>query len=200
MLRPNLAQDAPPTALTVGGIDYPINVDYRVWIDVLRLMRNLITTPTTAEHAKHNIDTIIEIEEKVFGRRIEQPAGLILHEINQFAAGYPSAPIEAGDEATARTYSFEWDLNYIIIAIQTQFGINLTYERTEPFHWWLFLLYFHSLAGEHYILKLMEIRGYNGKDKDLKRQASRFALPREYSADDQAQLDAFNALFDEGSE
>ena len=195
MLRPNLAQDAPPVALTIGGIDYPINVDYRVWIDVLRLMRNLITTPTTSEHAKHNIDTIVEIETTVFNKQINQPANEVLNAIIKFASGYPAPPVGAGNGSEVQTYSFEWDLNYIIIAIQTQFNINLTYERTEPFHWWLFLLYFNALAGDHYITRLMEIRGYKGKDKDLKRQAQRFALPREMSADDQAELDAFNAVF-----
>lgn len=195
MLRPNLAQDAPPTALTVGGIDYPINVDFRVWIDVLRLMRNLITAPETLEHVKHNIDTIVEIETAVFGERIEQPANEVLNEIIKFSSGYPAPPVGPGGESDVRTYSFEWDLNYIVIAIKTQFGIDLSYERKEPFHWWLFLLHFNALAGDHYITRLMEIRGYKGKDKDLKRQAQRFALPEEMTADDQAALDAFNAVF-----
>ncbi len=198
MLRPNLALDAPPTALTIGGIDYPINVDYRVWIDVMRLLRNFISAPTTKEHLEHNVKTIMEIELLVFGEIIKQPAKDIVDALIDFSAGYPNAPIGEG-KATAQTYSFEWDINYIIIAIQNQYHIDLSYARTEPFHWWLFLVYFNALAGEHYITRLMEIRGYSGKDADLKRQAQRFALPRETTADEQAQLDAFNALF-EGSE
>ena len=31
-MRPNYAQDAPPTAISVGGEHYPCKVDYRVWI------------------------------------------------------------------------------------------------------------------------------------------------------------------------
>lgn len=196
MLRPNLAQDAPPTALTIGGVDYAINVDFRAWIGVIHLLRDLISAPETIEQAMHNVETIDQIETIVFGHRIPQPASDVLNAVIDFSAGYPAPPVGEGSESAAQTYSFEWDLNYIVIAIQTQFGIDLTYRREKPFHWWLFLLYFRALAGDHYILRLMEIRGYAGKDNDLKRQARRFALPREMTADEQATLDAFNALFD----
>ena len=40
-MRPNLAQDAPPTSITIGGRDYDCNVDFLVWIDVLRLLRGV---------------------------------------------------------------------------------------------------------------------------------------------------------------
>ena len=66
MLRPNLAQDAPPTTLTVGGIVYDINVDFRAWVDVMRLLRDLISAPTTIDQALHNVETIDQIEAIVF--------------------------------------------------------------------------------------------------------------------------------------
>lgn len=194
MPRPNLAQDAPPTAITVGGADYTVNVDFRVWIDVLRLLRDLISTPATVEQAMHNAEVIGEMERAVFGDLIPQPAADVLSAVIDFSRGYPEPPVEAGESAQPM-YSFDWDLNYIIIAIQNQFGVDLSYRRTEPFHWWEFLLYFRALAGNHYILRLMEIRGYDGKDSDLKRQAQRYALPRETTAEDQAMLDAFDELF-----
>ena len=108
---------------------------------------------------------------------------------------YPEAPIGEGKGNDVQTYSLDWDLNYIIIAIMNQFGIDLTYRRKEPFHWWEFLLFFRALSGNHFILRLMEIRGYDGKDADMKRQAQRYALPRENDADDKAMSDAFNELF-----
>ena len=194
MPRPNLAQDAPPTALSVGGVSYSINVDFRVWIDVMYDLRKLITAPRNAEEAMNNVRVIAAIEEAVFGSVIPAPAHEVLAVITEFSTGYPSAPVE-GEGRSVETYSFDWDLNYIIIAIMNQFGIDLTYRRTEPFHWWEFLLYFHALCGEHYILRLMEIRGYDGKDTELKRQARRYALPRETTADDQAILDAFDEMF-----
>lgn len=194
MPRPNLAQDAPPTEITVGGVAYGVNVDFRVWIDVLRSLRDLISTPKSLADVAHNAEIIASVQMAVFGKLIPHPAQEVLAEISAFASGYPEAPVE-GSGRTTETYSFDWDINYIVIAIMNQYGIDLTYRRKEPFHWWEFLLYFRALCGDHYILRLMEIRGYDGKDADLKRQAQRFALPRETTADDQAMLDEFNELF-----
>jgi hypothetical protein len=195
MLRPNLAQDAPPTEIMVGGVSYKINVDFRVWIDVMHDLRNLIPAPITPEHALHNAETIAKVEKAVFGHVIKAKIEDILAAITEFAAGYPEAPIGEGSGSKVQTYSLEWDLNYIIIAIMNQFGIDLTYRRKEPFHFWEFLVYFRALCGDHYILRLMEIRGYDGKDAELKRQAQRFALPREETAEDQALSDVFNDIF-----
>lgn len=195
-MRPNLAQDAPPTELTVGGAVYSIDVDYRTWIDVMREMRELIVTPKTQEQAQHNVESMEKIENLVFGKIIPEDPIPVLSAIADFCAGYPETPI-SGDGASdqVQTYSFDYDLNSIIIAIMNQYHIDLTYRRKKPFHWWEFLAYFHALAGEHYILRLMEIRGYSGKDDVLKKQAQRYALPRETSAEDQAMLDEFDSIF-----
>lgn len=195
MPRPNLAQDAPPSEISVGGASYKIDVDFRTWVDVLHLLRDLITTPETMEHITHNAEVISNAEKMVFGKVLPHPAADVLSAMIDFSRGYPEAPVESGRGSGAQTYSFDWDLNYIVIAIMNQFGVDLTWRRKEPFHWWVFLLYFRALSGNHYILRLMEIRGYSGKDDELKRQAQRFALPREETADDQAILDQFDELF-----
>lgn len=195
MMRPNLAQDAPPTALTIGGAEYAVNVDYRVWIGVLHDLRELILNPDMPETALHDLQTIQKIEKDVFGRVIDAPIAQVLQAINEFSRGYPEAPIGSGEGAQVQTYSFEWDLNYIILAIENQFRIDLSYQRKESFHWWLFLLYFRALSGNHYILRLMEIRGYRGKDAQMRKQARRFALPVEHNARDAAGEAALKDIF-----
>ena len=195
MMRPNLAQDKPPVELSIGGHSYSINTDYRVWIGVLHDLRNIYPTPKNAEQAYHNAEIFAKIEEAVFGKIIKEKLENILGAITEFAKGYSEPPIGEGSGPSVQTYSLDWDLNYIIIAIGTQFGIDLTYRRKEPFHFWEFMLYFRALCGDHYILRLMEIRGYDGKDSELKRQAQRFALPREQTVEDEAMSDIFNELF-----
>ncbi len=194
MLRPNYAQDAPPAAISVGGVDYPVDTDFRTWLGVLSTLPSLITHPKTLEDVAHNFEVIADIEKAVFGKVIKQPADQVLDAIRVFAEGYPHAPVGAGKQGPP-VYSFDYDLNYILIAIRNQSGIDLSYRRKEPFHWWEFLLEFHALCGDHYILRLMEIRGYDGKDREMQRQAQRFALPRENSADDQQMLDELDVLF-----
>lgn len=194
MLRPNMALDAPPASLEVGGIFYKIDTDYRAWLEVLSKMRRLVPAPNRPEHAAKNAEIISQIEQIVFGKIIPHPAADALKAIMDFSGGYPDAPVGEGGNGK-QTYSFDYDLNYIIIAIQNQFGIDLSYRRKEPFHWWEFLLYFKALCGNHYILRLMEIRGYDGKDSEMKRQSQRYALPRETTGEEQAMLDEFNDLF-----
>lgn len=194
MLRPNYAQDAPPTEITVGGVAYPVDTDYRTWLGVIGSARNLITNPKTADDVVHNVEVISEIETAVFGHVLKHPANEVLDAINDFSTGYPQAPVGQGKNGI-QTYSFDYDLNYIIMAIRNQSGIDLSYRRKVTFHWWEFLLEFNTLCGDHYILRLMEIRGYDGSDREMQRQARRFALPRENSADDQQMLDDFDALF-----
>lgn len=195
MMRPNLAQDAPPTKLEVGGVAYNINTDFRVWIGVMHDLRDLLPTPKTPEQAMRNIEIIADVEKAIFGKVIKADPADVLTAITEFTAGYPEAPVGEGKPGAVQTYSFDWDLNYIIIAIMNQYGIDLTYRRKEPFHLWEFLVYFRALCGDHYILRLMEIRGYDGKDSEMKRQAQRFALPREQTAEDEALSDVFNDIF-----
>ena len=194
MPRPNFAQDAPPTELMVGGVSHSINVDFRVWIDVMRALNDLVSTPETPEQAANNLKVITHVEMAVFGKIIPQSPSEMLSAVHKFCTGYPQAPVGEGGK-NVQTYSFDWDLNYIIIAIMNQFGIDLSYRRTEPFHFWEFLLYFRALAGDHYINRLMDIRGYDGKDPEMKRQAQRYALPRETTAEDRAFLDKMDEIF-----
>ena len=100
----------------------------------------------------------------------------------------------------APLFSFDWDINAIIIAIRNQSGIDLSYRRTEPFHWWEFLLEFQTLCGEHYILNLMGARSYRGRDKELLRRKRMCALPAEETEEERATAETFSAMFDGGGE
>ena len=194
-MRPNYAQDAPPTSIEVGGFAYPCETDYRVWIEVMRLMREL------DPDADNAAEVLLEIETKVFGGWLkdESPAE-VLRAVAEFARGYPAAPMGETGDADAPLYSFDYDLNDIIVAIWNQHGVDLSYRRKESFHWWEFLLLLRTLCGDHYILNLMDARGYKGKDKELLRRKYACQLPLEYSARERAELEAFNEMFATGWE
>jgi hypothetical protein len=202
-MRPNIAQDAPPTEISVGGISYPVNVDFRVWLDVLQKFREISGDFENPQALVHDITILADIQRMVFGHCIpDADFADVLHAVLDFSEGYPSAPKPesgGGGESGPQTVSFNYDLNYIILAIRNQSGIDLTYRRTEPFHWWEFLLEYQTLCGDHYILNLIEARSYKGKDKDLLRRKRACALPVERTAAEQAEIDAFNALFEGGN-
>ena len=194
-MRPNYAQDAPPTEISVGGFSYSCNVDYRVWLDVLRLLKDMRPDDDTEEGRQRTLEQIVEIENLVFGGVLtdENPAD-VLKAISEFSKGYPSAPIRSREEQPA--FSFEYDLNEIVVAIWNQHGVDLSWRRKDPFHWWEFLLLFRTLAGDHYILNLMDIRSYKGKDPDLRRRKQEYALPDHYTAAEREEYAAFSAEFD----
>lgn len=199
MLRPNYAYDAPPTCIKVGGYDYPCKTDFRVWLEVLAMMKEIAPETDDMQLQQKNLQVLEEMQNAIFDGILEdEDIGEIFEAICNFAAGYPTAPGNAGGNDSRRLFSFDWDLNYIILAIRNQSGIDLSYRRKEPFHWWEFLLEFNTLCGDHYILNLMEARGYKGKDKELIRRRQACALPIEYTAEEQAAIDAFNAEFEEG--
>lgn len=197
-MRPNFAQDAPPTEITVGGFSYACNTDYRVWIEVVQLIAKLNLHPKTDESARKTIDSILEIERLVFGKRLEADFGEVLKCISEFSKGYPMAPIKS-TASEAPTYSFDYDLNAIIIAIRNQSGIDLSY-RCKYFHWWEFLLEFQTLCGDHYILNLMEARGYRGKDKELRRRRDACALPYEFTPEEIEEYEIMMSEFEEDND
>lgn len=200
MFRPNYAQDAPPDHIEVGGAPYPANVDYRVWIDVTDMTRELFAKVESVEDAQHNAEVLARMQMAVFGGILEDESPSdVLRGIMEFARGYPSmlgGDAGGADDAEAEeVLSFDYDINYIILAIRAQFGIDLSYRRTEPLHWWEFLLYVRALCGDHYILRVMETRASDSKDKDVRKAKRRLRLPHKPTAEEQRQIDELHAAF-----
>ncbi|MBQ8088446.1 MAG: hypothetical protein IJ234_08510 [Clostridia bacterium] len=165
MMRPNWAMDAPPEALSIAGREVPVQTDYRVWLQAL----DLIKPPLTSARLRR-------LERLLFGAELPDDPTEVLGAIAEFMRGYPSAPMrEVGEGAQA--ISLHWDLNELLLAIRNQSGLDLSYRRKEPFHWWLFLLEMKTLCGDHYILELADARGYAGSDPARLALRERVALP-----------------------
>ena len=66
-MRPNYAQDPPPTSIEVGGHAYPCNTDYRVWLEVLRQMEELRLDDWSEAGRARLKGQLIDLETAVFG-------------------------------------------------------------------------------------------------------------------------------------
>ena len=96
----------------------------------------------------------------------------------EFARGYPTMVGEGagdgGDAEDEAMLSFDYDVNAIVLAIEAQYGLDLSYRRKEPFHWGSSSLRVRGLCGDHYILRVMELRA----SRDTRREARLAPPPR----------------------
>lgn len=195
----NVANTPPPGFITVNGTDYEVLTDFRVWADIMiYAQEELYDQPEDDEQIIHNWKVLIELQKLAFLRVLDEPHTDVFAAIMEFMKGYPC--VDNGHERDiaedgAKTFSLSHDMNYIVLAIRNQSGIDLTYKRTEPFHWWLFLLEFQTLTDDHLICHLMHLRAYSGDDKDTIRRRDRVALPVESTRSEQAMLDKMEELF-----
>lgn len=170
----NFAENEPPKKLEINGSTYKIATDFKVWIRVSRLLEEM-----DKDDLSSCMRSAAKISKIVFGKIINEPAGDMLKAVVWFLKGYPKkrSALESGAGHEERIFSFETDLNALIIAIRNQSGIDLSYRRTEPFHWWEFLLEIETLEDRHAICKIMGYRAYGGENKELLMLKQKYALP-----------------------
>lgn len=139
---------------------------------------------------------IVDIENMVFGQLLNEPWQDVLKSITEFISGYPKFDngyqIESNDDV--ETLSLIHDINYIIIAIRNQSGIDLSY-RCEHFHWWEFLLELNTLEERHHIIDIVRSRAYDGDDKERIKMRERNALPIKRTQEEIEQIEEMNDLF-----
>ena len=200
MFRPNYAQDAPPEAIHVGGASYPVNVDFRTWIDVLDLARELYPTVGTLLEARHNARVLENMQRLAFDRVLEAPPAAVLRAMTAFARGYPTmVGAGAGDDGEGEELlSFDYDINDLVLAIEEQFGLDLSYRRREPYHWWEFLLRVRALCGDHAILRAVRLRASRDTSREVRLARRRARLPHKPTAEERRQLEALRAAAGDG--
>ena len=200
MFRPNYAQDAPPETIRVGGADCPVNVDFRTWIDILDLARELYPTVGTLLEARHNARVLENMQRLAFGRVLEAPPAAVLRAMTAFARGYPTMVGEeaGGDGEGEELLSFDYDINDLVLAIEEQFGLDLSYRRAEPFHWWEFLLRVRALCGDHAILRAVRLRASRDTSREARLARRRARLPHKPTAEERRQLEALRAAAGDG--
>lgn len=105
-------------------------------------------------------------------------------------------PIELdSEENDAPAYSFDFDSGRIVSAFRKTFGIDISRGRL---HWFEFLAMLGDLGGTAFT-SVIDIRTTSETDVDKKRRAEfvrmkrRFALPSQYTPEEQDAIDEFMA-------
>lgn len=167
----NLLTAAPPTSVTIGGKDYPINTDFRVCVQFELLTLDDKVTP-------EGILTMF------FGANWPQPYEEAIQQAIWF---YRLGKEEKGQSESKRdlsrskrSYDFEVDADALYTSFLTAYNIDLL---TDSLHWWAFRELMFGLPDETAFKQRVYYRtgdttGMSSKQKKhFEAMRTRYAIP-----------------------
>ena len=138
----------PPKFIEVDGVGYPIETDFRVWIDFSQKITNL-----SDEALLNEILKFIETQGLPVSEESLQAV------LTFYSCGEKPKPEKKNASVShGRAFDFEKDEELILAAFVSQYHINL---RKEHLHWWDFIAMFKGLKDDE---KICEIMGYRTMD------------------------------------
>lgn len=156
-----------PESIAVGGIEYPINADFR---DILLIISHL-ENPDDPEWLRWQIAVALfyrgEIPDKDAPEAMQALADFIAYE-------------KSKDRPGPKLIDWEQDASAIISGVNRVSGCEV---RSVPFlHWWTFLGYFHEI-GEGQLQTIVSIRDKKKRGKKLEK------WEQEYYRDNKSKID-----------
>lgn len=133
----NLLCDKTPDTITVSGVDYKINTDFRVWIKFELILTNQIDDTLSAE-------ILAEIQKLVFRTPCPMNEETVEAILNFYRCGKPPEKHSGGGNDKA-VFDYDFDDGYIYAAFLEQYGIDL---NDANLHWWKFRALFMSLRAD----------------------------------------------------
>lgn len=134
--------ESPPEYLTIDGVQYPIDTDFRTWIR----FQQIITQQKTDEEKTADLLQFIAALGLPFSDNT----------LSAMVEFFKAGDISKAKESKGPVYNFETDGSLIFSAFLTQYNQDLT---TEKMHWWRFKSMFSGLSDQHMITKVMWARG-----------------------------------------
>lgn len=173
-----------PTSAVIGGVEHPINADYRDILEIFRYMDD----PDRPEYIRWRIALALFYE------------GEIPVEHRQEAMEYLSEFISCGEQDSnpgPKLLDWEQDCQIIVADVNKVAGKEI---RALPFlHWWTFMAYFNAI-GEGQLSTLVSIRDKIKRGKKLEKwereyyqkNKKRVDLKKRYSAKELAEIEELN--------
>jgi len=142
----NMFLDSVPSSLLIGGTEYKIHTDYRVWIKYQLL---LFDFEGEAEDLFKKILELVFVDKKPPRKDYEEAT----EKITWFYRCGKTLPKGMGKHR--EIFSYEHDDGYIAAAFRQQYQIDLD---AVNLHWWKFYAYFLSMQDNTEIVKIMGYR------------------------------------------
>lgn len=153
----NILTDPAPKTVNIGGVEIPINSDFRASIRFEMLMDDV--TLGEEEKALKALQIYYEQPDKIF--TVPLPVNEAIEKLLWFyRAGKEEGENSTGSPKRAeQIYSYSYDDEYIFAAFLEQYGIDL--QDIPYLHWWKFKAMFLGLKSD---TRIVEIMGYRGID------------------------------------
>ena len=144
----NMLTNALPDTLTISGRAYPINTDFRVWIQYELLL--------TSDSELNDDEIFEEILHLVFPQQ-RPPEGCEAETAENIMWFYRCGKDEKkqSDNNDEDIFSYDYDDGYIVAAFKQQYGIHLNHSKL---HWWEFHAYMLALSENTEFVRIMGIR------------------------------------------
>lgn len=161
----------PPGTITVSGQEYPIDTDFRVWVDFQSIL--------TGDGQE------LEKAERLAGFMAQlgiPPTQEALYAMLAFYMAESKERAVATQRTRPMAFDFQRDSEYIYAAFMGAYDIDLT---TAAMHWWTFKALFKALPDDCELCKIMRYRTVELKDvpKEQRRfyqeQKARYSLGRQ---------------------
>ena len=143
----NLLCDKTPDTITVSGVEYKINSDFRVWIKFELILTNQIDDTLSAE-------VLAEIQRLIVKEPCPMNEETVEAILNFYRCGKPPEKHSGGGDEKA-VFSYDFDDGYIYAAFMEQYGIDL---NDVNLHWWKFRALFQSLNADCMFVKILGYR------------------------------------------
>ncbi len=174
----NILTDKLPDTLTIGGREYRICTDFRVWI---RFMQSAMTGHSDMERIALIFCTVFD--------EFPEDIGAALNAMMDFCT-MSRHEETGGRENGARVYDFDADAELIYAAFLQQYGIDLC---ETDMHWYKFKALFDNLCGETQFVRAVQYRSTDTskiKDREqrqfVRKMKRLFKLPDNRTDEDRA--------------
>lgn len=176
----DLTKKSLPNTVSVGGRDFSINTDFRVW------MRFEI------EVSKLRHGEGLDVSYLFKG---EMPNRCDLRELFAFSRPVSVLP-KSIKHSDVIVFDYEIDADYIYSAFMSQYGIDLL--EVEELHWHKFLALFKGLKESEVLCKIMAYRCYEKHDgkKDVYADLKRMWTIEKFTPEEEAEREKFNSYFE----
>ncbi len=153
---PNLLIDRLPDTVLVGGREYSVRTDFRVFILFELLWQDPDMEP--AEKIRRSLLLCYPEVPGDYGPAVE---GLLWF----YKCGRQESRRKqeaASRRGAEKVYSFDHDAGYIYAAFLSQYGVDL--QDIEYLHWWKFRALFNALSDQTEFVKIMGYRSIDISD------------------------------------